>query len=163
MRVHLNLCSFSRHGVTVLLFVAGLFSVVVSGQEIERPVKMKNLPAAVRTTVLEQSKGATVRGLSMETENGQTFYEVSLSIKGRIRDVLMDTSGNVVEIEDQIALSSIPPAARSEIIKQAGKGKITVVESITKNGVIVAYEAHVKTGRKISEIKVDPAGNPMAQ
>jgi uncharacterized membrane protein YkoI len=130
-------------------------------QETERPAQMKDLPQAVQATVREQSRGAVVRGLSIETENGQTFYEASLKIKGRIRDVLIDADGHVVEIEDQVTLASLPPAARAEIVKQAGKGTILTVESITKNNAIVAYEAHVKTAGKISEIKVDPDGKPL--
>jgi hypothetical protein len=130
-------------------------------QETERPARMKDLPQAVQTTVREQSRGAAVRGLSIETENGQTFYEASLKVKGRIRDVLIDANGNVVEIEEQVTLASLPPAARAEIVKQAGKGRILTVESITKNNAIVAYEAHVKTAGKISEIKIDPDGKPL--
>src|SRR5215475_14551966 len=130
-------------------------------QETERPAQMKELPQAVQATVREQSRGAVMRGLSIETENGQTFYEASLKVKGRIRDVLIDANGNVVEIEEQVTLASLPPAARAEILKQAGKGRILTVESITKNNAIVAYEAHVKTAGKISEIKVDPDGKPL--
>lgn len=132
--------------------------VAALAQSTERPVKMQDLPAAVQATVREQSKGATVRGLAEEVKDGQTFYEVSLRVKGRSRDVLMDATGNVVEIEDQVTLASLPPAAKAEIIKQAGQGKILLVESITKNNAIVAYEAHVRRAGKIVEIKVDPAG-----
>jgi uncharacterized membrane protein YkoI len=130
-------------------------------QETERPARMKDLPQAVQATVREQSRGAVVRGFSIETENGQTFYEASLKVKGRVRDVLIDANGNVVEIEEQVTLASLPPAARAEITKQTGKGRVLTVESITKNNAIVAYEAHVKTGGKISEIKVDPDGKPL--
>jgi uncharacterized membrane protein YkoI len=138
-----------------------LLAGTILAQETERPARMKDLPQAVQTTVREQSRGAAVRGLSIETENGQTFYEASLKVKGRIRDVLIDANGNVVEIEEQVTLASLPPAARAEIVKQAGKGRILTVESITKNNAIVAYEAHVKTAGKISEIKIDPDGKPL--
>ena len=43
-------------------------------QETERPARMKDLPQVVQATVREQSRGAVVRGLSIETEKGQTFY-----------------------------------------------------------------------------------------
>lgn len=130
-------------------------------QETERPVKMKDLPSAAQATVREQSKGATLRGLSMETKDGQTFYEASLRVNGRLKDVLMDANGAVVEVEEQVTLASLPPAARAEVVKQAGKGRILLIESIKKNNAIVAYEAHVRTAGKISEIKVDPDGKPL--
>jgi hypothetical protein len=132
-------------------------------QSSERPVKMQDLPSAVQTTVREQSRGATVRGLSQEVENGQTFYEVELRIKGRKRDVLIDAGGKVVEVEEQVMLTELPPAARAGIIKRAGKGKILIVESITRNNILVGYEAHIKTAGRISEIIVDPEGKPINQ
>jgi hypothetical protein len=133
-------------------------ALTTSAQETERPARMKDLPQAVQATVKEQSRGAIVRGLSIETENGQTFYEASLNVKGRIKDVLIDTNGNVVEVEERVTLASLPAAVRAELVKQAGKSKILIVESITKNNAIVAYEAHIKTAGKISEIKIDPDG-----
>lgn len=155
---------FTRHGLTAcglfLLFTACLRPALA--QESERPVKMKDLPVVVQTTVREQSKGATLRGLSMETKDGQTFYGASLQINGHLKDVLMDVQGNVVETEEQVVLGSLPPAAKAEIVKQVGKGKMLLVESITRNNTIVAYEAHVKIAGQISEIKVAPDGKPLA-
>lgn len=138
---------------------AGLFILtpfMVSADE--KPVRMKDLPKAVQQTVEEQSKGATIKGLSKETEDGQTFYEVELAINGHHKDVLIDPTGAVVEIEEEVGFDSLPPAAKVGIEKQAGKGKIIMIESINKNGSIVAYEAHIKTGRKSKEVKVSPDG-----
>jgi hypothetical protein len=149
--------------MTAGLLAAGSLFNAAPGQEIEKPVKMKDLPAAVQTTVREQSKGATIRGLSMEVENGQTFYEVSLRVRGHGKDVLIDPDGKVVEVEEQVPLNSLPPAAKNEIVKQAGKGRILIVESITKDNAIVAYEAHIRTAGKISEIKVTPDGKLLTQ
>ena len=150
-----------RIAITLTLTALILSAGPSLAQEIERPARMKDLPQAVQATVREQSRGAVVLGLTVETENGQTFYEASLKVKGRVRDVLIDASGNVVEVEEQVTLASLPPAARAEIVRQAGKGRILMVESITKNNAIVAYEAHVKTAGKISEIKVDPYGKTL--
>ena len=128
----------------------------------EEPVKMKNLPKAVQATVQEQSKGATVRGLSKETDNGTTYYEVELKVNGHNKDVLIDSTGAVVEIEEEMAMASVPAAVKAELEKHIRGGKITMVESVTKNDAIVAYEAHVKTGRKHSEVKVGPDGQLIA-
>jgi hypothetical protein len=37
-----------------------------------------------------------------------------------------------------------------------------MVESLTKNGKLVAYEGHVKTGTRRSEIQVGPNGEKLA-
>jgi hypothetical protein len=144
---------------TAFLFILGLlFSTNTLAQNSERPVKMKSLPAAVKKTVLEQSKGATIRGLSKEVEGGKTFYEAELKVNDHSKDVLIDSTGAVVEIEEEVALASLPSPVKAEIEKQAGSGKIVMVESITKNDAIVAYEAHVRTGKKSREVKVGPDG-----
>jgi len=156
----MNTC-VGRIAITLSLAACILSAGTALAQETERPARMKDLPQAVQATVREQSRGSVVRGLSIETEKDQTFYEVSLKVKSHIRDVLIDANGNVVEIEEQVTLTSLPPAARAEVVKQAGKGRILTVESIKKNNAIVAYEAHVKTAGKISEIKVDPDGKPL--
>ena len=131
-------------------------------QASERPVRMKDLPKAVQTTVQEQSKGATVRGLSKETDNGKIYYEVELKVNGHNKDVLIDSTGAVIEIEEEMAMASVPAAVKAELEKHIRGGKITMVESVTKNDAIVAYEVHVKTGRKHSEVKVGPDGQLIA-
>jgi hypothetical protein len=45
--------------------------------------------------------------------------------------------------------------------KRAGGGTIAVVESLTKQGRLVAYEAHVKHGIRRSEIQVGPNGEKL--
>ena len=128
----------------------------------ERKLKRADLPAAVQKTVDQESQGATIRGYSSETDNGQLVYEVALRVHGHTKDVSIAADGSVTEIEEQVALDSLPPAVRAGLRQAAGRGKITRVESLTKQGAIVAYEAHVRTGTKRSEIQVGPDGKPLA-
>ena len=136
-----------------------LLSGVVLASEVA--IKMKDLPAAVRKTVEEQSKGATLHGLSKEVEAGKTYYEAELKVDGHGKDVLIDPTGAVVEIEEEVTLDSLPEAVKVSIEKQAGKRKIVSVESVTKDNHIVAYEAKVQGAGKPSEIKVAPDGTLM--
>jgi hypothetical protein len=162
-----------RHNLILSVFAAAVLTAGVSlaaspaarqeeskekGGDSERPVKMSVLPAAVQQTVREQSRGAKIRGLSVETENGVTNYEVELKVNGHTRDVLIDPSGAVVSVEEQVALASLPAAVRTAIVQSAGGGRVVLVESISKGGVVEAYEAHVRRGRRTVEIKVGPDG-----
>ncbi|MBP6822256.1 MAG: hypothetical protein KA368_11980 [Acidobacteria bacterium] len=153
--------ALNKHVTFSMLFAVCLLAATVLAQDTEKAVKIKDLPAAVQATVKEQSEGATIRGLAMETKDGKTFYEAELKVSGRSKDVLIDTTGKVLEIEEQVTLASLPAAAKAEILKQAGKGKILMVESITKENAVVAYEAHIRKAGKISEVKVSPEGKPM--
>ena len=132
---------------------------LASGQE--KKIDRSKLPAAVQATVDRESAGATIQGYSKEKEKGVTAYEVEMVINGKTRDVLIDASGNVLESEQEVAFESLSPAVQSAIKDLAGKGTIGVVESTTKNGQIVAYEAHIKGG-KHREVHVGPNGEKLS-
>ena len=136
---------------TTLLFVwaCGAFAS-------EKQVKLKDLPKAVQKTVQEQTSGAKLVGLSKETENGKVIYEVETTVNGRTRDLLIDAKGEVVEVEEEVALDSLPPAIKSEI--QAHADKIIKVETVTKSGKLEFYEAQVQKNRKKAEVQVTPDG-----
>lgn len=133
----------------------------VAAQEQERSIRRSQLPAAVEQTVIQVSQGATIRGFAEEKENGQTFYEVELVVNGATRDVLIDPAGTVVEVEQQVAFDSLPEAVRTGLTAGAGPRRITQVESLTKRGVLVAYEAHLILNGRRSELQVGPEGKPL--
>ena len=139
-----------------------LLSGLASAQDQEKRIKRSELPAAVEKAVVAQSQGATIRGFSQEKENGRTFYEAELTTNGHSKDVLMDEDGNVVEVEEEVALDSISPSVGAALQSKAGNGKIVKVESLTKRGKLVAYEAQVQTNGKKSEIQVGPQGESLA-
>ena len=140
---------------TTLLPVLGL------AQEQEKKIQRSELPPAVEKTVEEQSKGATIRGFSQERENGQTFYEAEMMVNGHSKDVLMDANGSVVEVEEQVLIESLPPEVRTGLQARAGDGNIVKVETLSKKGKLVAYEAKVLTDGKKSEVQVGPDGKPL--
>ena len=128
----------------------------------EKSISRSELPAAVKTTTDEQSKGATVRGYSTDRENGKLEYEVEMLVNGHTKDVTIAPDGRLLEIEEEVSLNSLSTQVRSGLAAQAGKGKITKIESLTKNGKIVAYEAQVLLAGKHSEVQVGPDGGRLA-
>ena len=150
-----------RQGAVVVTVVALCCAVSAWGQE--KKLKKSDVPAAVQKTADEQSKGATVRGYGQETEDGKLAYEVQLTVNGHGKDITMDPQGNVMEIEEEIDVKTLPAEVRAGLEKQAGKATIGKVESLTKHGSLVAYEAQVRQGKKRSEIQVGPDGKPLAR
>ena len=138
------------------LVVSALGAVALFASETR--VQMKDLPEAVQKTVKEQTKTAKLRGLAKEIEDGKTFYEAETTVNGKSRDILIDTTGAVVEVEEPVSLDSIPEAARKTIQAKAGSGKILKVESVTK-GSIVSYEAVIQKNGKKSEVAVNADGS----
>ncbi len=127
----------------------------------EKKIKRSDLPPGVEKTVAAQSTGATIKGFSTEKENGQTLYEAEMTVNGHSKDISMTADGSIVEIEEQVALDSLSPEVKAGLQAKAGKGKILKVESLTKKGKLVAYEAKVDTNGKKSEVQVGPDGKPL--
>jgi uncharacterized membrane protein YkoI len=127
----------------------------------EKKIKRSDLPPAVEKTVAAQSEGATIKGFSTEKEKGQTLYEVELMVNGHSKDISMAADGSIVEIEEQVVLDSLSVDVKAGLQAKAGKGKILKVESLTKKGKLVAYEAQVDTNGKKSEVQVGPDGKTL--
>src|SRR5882762_5887033 len=103
-----------------------VLSVVVTGlatlsaiQAQEKKLKREELPPAVEKTVAEQSKGAAVRGFSTELEDGKRLYEVELVVSGHGKDISMDEKGNIVEVEEEVSIESLPGSVKDGQIGRA--------------------------------------------
>jgi len=136
--------------------------VVATAYAQERKLTRAQLPPAVEKTVAAESQGATIKGFATEVEKGKRLYEAELEINGRSKDISMDRNGKIVEVEEEVTMDSLPSEVQAALKKAAGKGTIGKIESLTKNGKLVAYEAHVKTGTKHSEIQVGPNGEKLS-
>ena len=139
--------------ILILSAIALPFSMAAAAKS----MKLKNLPPAVRATVEEQSKGFQMKGVSKEVENGKTTYELETVANGKTRDLIIGEDGKVLIVEQEVTLESIPALAKAALEKSAEGGKITKVETITKDNV-VTYEGIIRRGKKDSEVVVDAQG-----
>ena len=145
-----------KRTVSMMLVVAFAMAGVASAQEAK--ISLKNLPDAVRVTVEAETKNATLKGISKETEKGKTVYEVESLVNGRTRDLMIDAAGKVYLIEEQLDPARAPAPVRSALEAQ---GTIVVLESVTANGT-TTYEGQVKTkaGKRVT-MEIDAAGKPL--
>jgi uncharacterized membrane protein YkoI len=148
-----------------LLRVAAFLSCGLSGfasaqkpdEVVETKTTLEQMPAAVQAAVKAQGQGATLRGLAKEMKDGVAFYEASMTVDGRTKDILFDEQGKIVTLEEQKTLGEIPAGARGAIQKAVGAGKLIMVEKVTQ-GERTFYEGHVTTAGKTTEVKVDAEG-----
>lgn len=148
--------------LSLAVLLIGLATVsVAQGQE--KKLKREQLPPAVEKTVAIESQGATINGFATEVEKGKRLYEVELTVNGHSKDISMNKNGDVVEVEEEVTMDSLPANVQEGLRKAAGAGTIVKIESLTKGGKLVAYEGHVKTGAKRSEIQVGPNGEKLAR
>lgn len=128
----------------------------------ERKIDASALPAAVQKTVKEQAKGATIRGYSTERESGKTVYEAEMMVDGHSKDIQIAEDGTLTEIEEEVAIETLPAKVKASLTTKAGSAKITKVESLTKRNKLVAYEAATLKGTKKGEIQVGPDGSKVS-
>ncbi len=128
----------------------------------EKKVKVQDLPRAVQETVKAQTKDSALVGVTKEVEDGKTVYELETRANGRARDLLIDGSGVIISVEQEVTLDAIPPAAKAAIEKRAGSGKITKVETVTKGQTMIYEAAVVKRGKR-SEILVGSDGSTVKE
>lgn len=123
----------------------------------DQKATMKNLPPAVKATVEAESKGATIKGISSEKENGKTVYELETLVNGRTRDLMIDSAGKVYLVEEQLDIDKAPAAVKAAL---EARGKIVALESVVENGK-TRYEGQVRTkaGKKVA-LEVDADGKP---
>ena len=132
-----------------------------AAESAEHRIKRSNLPVQVQRAVDKESAAGKVRGFATETEKGEVYYEAELIVGGHSKDVIFDSNGTVVEVEEEVSLGSLPEAVRRGLVAQAGNRKIIRVESRIKEGQLFGYEAQVKTGAKRFEIHVGPLGQAL--
>lgn len=147
--------------IITLCFVAlGTVSAVGAA---ERHIHRSQLPPAVEKTVQEQSQGATIKGFSVDTENGQKVYEAEMVVNGHTKDIEIAEDGTLNEIEEEVSMDSLPTVTQDALHARAGAAKIVKVESLTKKGRLVAYEAATLKGSKKGEIQVGPNGEKLSR
>ena len=125
----------------------------------EKLIKYGDLPPAVQKTAQAETKGATVKGYSKEVAKGRVVYEVETVTDGKSRDISIDSSGTVIETEQQVSLDRVPTGARAAIGKAAERGSILKVEEV-KSDSETAYEAQILSNGKHREVRVHADGSP---
>jgi hypothetical protein len=135
---------------TLLIAAVALGGYAPAQEKKSKGLDLKSLPAAVRATIQANLKGGEIRNISKENEDGVEQYEVESVLQGKERDFEVDTRGVLLVVEEATTIDAIPASAMAGIRKKAGSGKITVVETFSKPGQPMMYEAGYtdKAGRK---------------
>jgi uncharacterized membrane protein YkoI len=146
--------------------IVAVVSLLAIGSEIglaqEKKLTKEHLPAAVAATIERETQGSTVKGYSTEKDHGRTVYEAEAVVSGHTRDIQVAADGKLNEIEEEVAMTSLPQEVQSSLTAKAKGAEITKVESLTKKGLLVAYEASTLKSGKKGEIQVGPKGEKLS-
>jgi hypothetical protein len=153
-----------RRSLTAPLLATACFACVIAAAPIaqaESHVPCNTLPAAVLNQAKTEAGDATIHGCVKDKENGKITYEVETLKDGKSKDILMDASGTVLETEQQVEASSLPPAVSDAIAKAANGGKVGKIESVTREGAIASYETIIMENGHRREVAFSPQGAPV--
>ena len=123
--------------LAVVVFCLSFLAVENKGKSLE----LKDLPAVVQKTVEDNVKGGQIKNISKEEEDGIEQYEVESLVNGKSRDFNVDTKGNLLVVEEATTIDAIPATAKASILKKVADGKLRTVETFTKPGQPIMYEA----------------------
>jgi hypothetical protein len=136
--------------LAVLLAIVSLVGSAGAQEKSGKGLLLKDLPSAVQKTVRDNLKGGEIKNIGKEKEDGVEQYEVESVLNGKSRDFNVDAKGDLLLVEVTTALDAIPGAAKASILKKVADGKLAVVETFTKTGQPMMYEASYadKKGKK---------------
>jgi len=151
-----------RNCLLTLLAAATLTTTITATAQ-EKKISRDQLPAAVLATIDRETSGATIKGYATEREHGKLFYEVETVINGHTRDLQIAPDGTLTEVEEEVVLESLNGEVRTGLLAKANGARIVKVESLTKQGRLVAYEAAVVKNGHHGEVQVGPSGKPLTR
>lgn len=136
--------------LVVIMVVAVLGGSAQAQEKKGKGLDLKALPAAVRTAVQANLKGGEIKNISKEKEDGVEQYEVESVLNGKARDFNVDSRGSLLLVEEETSADAIPVAAKAGILKKVGGGKVNMIETFSKPGQPMLYEAGYtdKAGKK---------------
>jgi uncharacterized membrane protein YkoI len=138
-------------GITVLtLSCLGLASAA--------KLALKDLPAAAQKTIEAELKGGEIKNIGKETEHGVVQYEVETMRNGKHRDFEVDTKGNLLVVEEETTIDSIPAPAKAAILKKVGAGNLGMVELFMRGGETMYEAAYTTKAGKKHEVLVKADG-----
>src|SRR5271157_1118671 len=132
----------NMRALTVLLAIVVLGASALAQEQKEKKdksLKLTDLPAAVQKTVQENLKGAGIKSIGKEKEDGVEQYEIETVLNGKSRDFNVDTKGALLVVEEATTIDAVPAAAKAAILKKVADGKLGAVETFVKTGQPMMY------------------------
>ncbi len=126
-------------------------------------LKEADVPKPVLAAFASRYPKAVVKAYSKEKKkrDGKVCYEVESKDGGVNRDVIIAADGAVLEVEEGIAVTSLPEAVAAALKAKYPDGVLKGAEKLTR-GDETLYEVVVKRGGKSTEVVLDSQGKEPA-
>ena len=117
----------------------------------------------VPKAILEAFEKAHPNAQEVEFEKkivgGKTGYEVEYMENGREYEILYDSDGVIIQMEETLDVKALPEPIVQAISKAYPKATIEDAEKVMKpDGTVIVYEVEIKTEGKKFELELDANG-----
>ena len=129
-------------GIVTALAIATLLGNVAAAQTAST---LKNLPPAVAKAVQDNRPGAEIDKLTVEKEQGITFYDFEFKAGQGEMDVAAD--GTVLDVATVIGMNDLPEVVAATIRKEARKRRITQLTRSEVRAEIVSEGGKARVSR----------------
>ncbi len=119
------------------------------------------LPAPVLSAFKQAYPTAVIKNASKEIDNGKTTWEVESIDAGLARDLVYNPDGTIVDIEEAVAIDTLPPAVTAAVMAKHPRGTITKAEKLFRADKWT-YELTLKGAAKPS-IELSPDGKAVPE
>lgn len=123
-----------------------------------KKLELKDLAPAIQKTIQDEAKGAEIKNIGKETEDGVAQYEVETMLNGKHRDFNVDTKGKLLLVEEETTMDSVPAPAKTAILKKVADGKLGMVELFKRAGETMYEAGYTSKDRKKHEVLVKADG-----
>lgn len=141
---------------------AGIVLVFLAAHAADKKLTRAQLPARVLETIDRETRGSTIKRFATEREHGVKVYEAETLLNGHTRDIQIASDGTLNEVEEEVAFNALPRSVQDGIKAKAKGADVVKVESLTKKGKVVAYEAATRKSGYKGSLQVGPSGATLA-
>jgi hypothetical protein len=124
--------------------------------------ELNDLPPAVQKTAHQQVGTSKIEEVEDTFEEGQHATEVEYRENGQKMAVVIAKDGTLIQKEHRLSPSETPDAIKKSVATLYPDGKITHIKEVEQKDVKF-FELSVKTADKVHQLKLDPAGQPLAR
>ena len=143
--------------VGVLVIGIALISLGTSSWAYAGERKVNHVPDVVENGFKKAYPQAVILSYEEEVKNGKTTYEIESKDGSTRRDVILSSTGQILEAEEKIKKTEIPQAVQEAIRSKYPEAEITRAEKVNAKGKI-QYEVGLKQGKKRFSIEFDSNG-----
>lgn len=125
----------------------------------EKEMSKHQVPKAVLEAFEKAYPNAKEVEFEKEMIEGKAVYEVDYKENGREYEILYDSDGVILQMEETLDVKALPEPIAQAISKAYPKATIEDAEKVMKpDGTVIVYEVEIKMEGKKLELELDASG-----